>query len=78
MSFTLGINPITWTHDHIPELGGDIPLLSQRLSRCSLRWAANMMLCAEGHGGTDGNPRAPLSARPVLSAEQSGFSMSTR
>jgi len=26
MSVTLGINPITWTHDDMPELGGDIPL----------------------------------------------------
>ena len=23
---TLGINPITWTNDDMPELGGDIPL----------------------------------------------------
>ena len=22
----LGINPITWTNDDMPELGGDIPL----------------------------------------------------
>jgi len=26
MSVTLGINPITWTNDDMPELGGDIPL----------------------------------------------------
>ena len=26
MSVLLGINPITWTNDDMPELGGDIPL----------------------------------------------------
>ena len=26
MAVTLGINPITWTNDDMPELGGDIPL----------------------------------------------------
>ena len=26
MSVTLGINPITWTNDDMPELGGDTPL----------------------------------------------------
>ena len=26
MSVRLGINPITWTNDDMPELGGDIPL----------------------------------------------------
>ncbi len=26
MTVTLGINPITWTNDDMPELGGDIPL----------------------------------------------------
>lgn len=26
MSVALGINPITWTNDDMPELGGDIPL----------------------------------------------------
>jgi inosose dehydratase len=26
MSVKLGINPITWTNDDVPELGGDIPL----------------------------------------------------
>lgn len=26
MSVSLGINPITWTNDDMPELGGDIPL----------------------------------------------------
>jgi inosose dehydratase len=32
------------------------------------------MVFAEGHGSTDGNPAAPLSARPVLSdAEWQGF-----
>ena len=26
MSVRLGINPITWTNDDVPELGGDTPL----------------------------------------------------
>ena len=26
MTVELGINPITWTNDDMPELGGDIPL----------------------------------------------------
>ena len=26
MAVTLGINPITWTNDDMPELGGGIPL----------------------------------------------------
>ena len=26
MAVSLGINPITWTNDDMPELGGDIPL----------------------------------------------------
>ena len=26
MAVTIGINPITWTNDDMPELGGDIPL----------------------------------------------------
>ena len=26
MAVLLGINPITWTNDDMPELGGDIPL----------------------------------------------------
>ena len=26
MAVEIGINPITWTNDDVPELGGDIPL----------------------------------------------------
>jgi len=124
MSVTLGINPITWTNDDMPELGGDIPLdtclaearaagyagielggkfprqaaeLRPILARHHLdlvsgwysaqlcrRSAAEeldavadhlallramgcaVMVFAEGHGSTDGNPAAPLSGRPVL------------
>ena len=120
----LGINPITWTNDDMPELGGDIPLetclaetreagyagielggkfprdaavlrpimvrhgldlvsgwysaqLCQRsvtdeikaISRHLDLLAAMgcpVMVFAEGHGSTDGNPSAPLSRRPVL------------
>jgi inosose dehydratase len=124
MSVTLGINPITWTNDDMPELGGDIPLdtcLSEaraagyagielggkfpreaavlrpilarhRLDLVSGWYSAQLcrrsvaeelatvadhlallqamgcavMVFAEGHGSTDGNPAAPLSRRPVL------------
>jgi len=121
---TLGINPITWTNDDMPELGGDIPLetclaethlagyagielggkfprdtavLKPLLDRHGLRlvsgWysahlarrtaaeeaqkvgphlrllaamGCKVMVFAEGHGSTDGDPKAPLSRRPVL------------
>ena len=124
MSVTLGINPITWTNDDMPELGGDIPLeqclaetreagysgielggkfprdaatlrpilarhhlalvsgwYSAHLARGSaageiaavakhLDLLADMgckvMVFAEGHGSTDGDPSKPLSQRPVL------------
>ena len=120
----LGINPITWTNDDMPELGGNIPLdvclaearlagfsgiemggkfprdaatLRPILERHRLdlvsgwysaqlcrRSAADEMLAveshlallsamncrvmvfAEGHGSTDGDPNAPLSRRPIL------------
>jgi len=124
MSVSLAINPITWTNDDMPELGGDIPLevclaeaklagysgielggkfprqaaeLAPILARHGLELASGWysaqlcrrsvaaeleaiadhlgllasmgcraMVFAEGHGSTDGNPAAPLSARPVL------------
>jgi len=124
MSVTLAINPITWTNDDMPELGGDIPLdvclaearlagyagielggkfprraqelrpilARHRLELASGWYSAQLcrrpaseelvaiadhldllaamgckaMVFAEGHGSTDGNPAAPLSARPVL------------
>jgi inosose dehydratase len=124
MTVTLGINPITWTNDDMPELGGDIPLetclaetrlagyagiemggkfprdaavlrplldryrlhlvsgwYSAHLARrtaaeevanvdAHLRLLAAMgckvMVFAEGHGSTDGDPASPLSRRPVL------------
>ena len=125
MAVTLGINPITWTNDDMPELGGDIPLetclaetrdrglrghRARRQVSARRRGAAadpraarprassragtarslpvapsprrsaavaphldllaamgcTAMVFAEGHGSTDGNPAAPLSARPVL------------
>ena len=124
MSVTLGINPITWTNDDMPELGGDIPLetclsearaagyagielggkfprqasvlrpilerhgldlvsgwYSAQLSRRSVTeeiaavadhldllaaMQCRVMVFAEGHGSTDGDPSAPLSGRPVL------------
>ena len=124
MAVTLGINPITWTNDDMPELGGDIPLETclaetriagyagielggkfprqagllrpilarHRLQLVSGWYSAQLcrrsvteeldaiaghldllaamgcpvMVFAEGHGSTDGNPAAPLSRRPVL------------
>jgi inosose dehydratase len=124
MTVSLGINPITWTNDDMPELGGDIPLetclaetrlagyagielggkfprdpavlrplldshglclvsgwYSAHLARrtaaeeavkvdAHLRLLAAMgckvMVFAEGHGSTDGDPAAPLSRRPTL------------
>ena len=120
----LGINPITWTNDDMPELGGDIPLESclsetelagysgielggkfprdpavlrpilarHRLQLVSGWYSAHLarrtateeaahvdahlrllaamgckvMVFAEGHGSTDGDPTAALSRRPVL------------
>jgi inosose dehydratase len=132
MSVTLGINPITWTNDDMPELGGDIPLevclaetrlagfagielggkfprqadvlrpildrhdlalvsgwYSAQLARRSAAeeidavsahldllaaMGCRVMVFAEGHGSTDGNPSAPLSRRPVLpDAQWSAF-----
>ena len=125
MAVSLGINPITWTNDDMPELGGDIPLTTclsetrigglrrhrarRQVSARRRRVAAdpraarpaprlglvqraalppigrggedavashldllaamgcNVMVFAEGHGSTDGDPSAPLSRRPVLS-----------
>jgi inosose dehydratase len=124
MTVSLGINPITWTNDDMPELGGDIPLevclsearaagyagielggkfprepavlrpilsrhglalvsgwYSAQLNRRSVAdeiaavashldllsaMGCRVMVFAEGHGSTDGNPAAPLSGRPVL------------
>ena len=124
MNVTLGINPITWTNDDMPELGGDIPLdeclaearlagfsgiemggkfprdsatlrpilerhglllvsgwysaqlcrrtageeAAEAESHLSLLAAMHckVMVFAEGHGSTDGDPSMPLSRRPVL------------
>ncbi len=132
MSVTLAINPITWTNDDMPELGGDIPLdvclaearvagyagielgakfprraaalrpilAHHRLDLVSGWYSAHLcrrgateelaavadhldllaamgckvMVFAEGHGSTDSNPAAPLSARPILAeSEWSAF-----
>ncbi len=120
----IGINPITWTNDDMPELGGDIPLetclaearlagfsgiemggkfpraastLAPILARHDLKlvsgWysaqlarrsaddearaveahlsllaamGCRVMVFAEGHGSTDGDPNAALSQRPIL------------
>ncbi|MEO8135885.1 MAG: myo-inosose-2 dehydratase [Betaproteobacteria bacterium] len=132
MAVTLGINPITWTNDDMPELGGDIPLevclaearqagfagiemggkfprqaaalrpllTAHHLDLVSGWYSAQLcrrpaddeiaavsghlellaamgctaMVFAEGHGSTDGDPNAALSARPVLTdGEWPGF-----
>jgi inosose dehydratase len=128
MTVRLGINPITWTNDDMPELGGDIPLetclaearlagysgiemggkfprdadvLRPVLDRHGLRLVSGwysahlarrtaveeaakvdahlrllaamgcaVMVFAEGHGSTDGDPAAPLSRRPVLADDE--------
>ena len=127
MAVSLGINPITWTNDDMPELGGDIPLetclaetriagyagielggkfprqssvlrpilvthgldlvsgwYSAQLCRRSAAeeiaavaahlellaaMSCKVMVFAEGHGSTDGDPSAPLSRRPVLAGD---------
>jgi inosose dehydratase len=127
MAVALGINPITWTNDDMPELGGEIPLdtclaetriagyagielggkfprqanllrpilathglelvsgwYSAHLCRRSVAdevaavashldllaaMGCKVMVFAEGHGSTDGDPSAPLSRRPVLADE---------
>jgi inosose dehydratase len=132
MAVTLGINPITWTNDDMPELGGDIPLevclaetrqagyagielggkfprrpevlrpilirhglalvsgwysaqLARRSAADEIEAVSNhldllaamgcrVMVFAEGHGSTDGDPNAPLSRRPLLAeSEWAGF-----
>jgi inosose dehydratase len=123
-SVRIGINPITWTNDDMPELGGDTPLevclaetrlagysgielggkfprdaatlrpilqrhdlalvsgwYSAHLCRRSAAEEAakveshlallaamgcTVMVFAEGHGSTDGDPKAALSRRPIL------------
>jgi inosose dehydratase len=124
MAVRLGINPITWTNDDMPELGGAIPLgqclseahaagfsgielggkfprdaavlrpllakhdlalvsgwYSAHLQRRSAAeevaavaahldllaaMGCKVVVFAEGHGSTDGDPSKPLSQRPVL------------
>jgi inosose dehydratase len=128
MTVSIGINPITWTNDDMPELGGDIPLevcltearlagfsgiemggkfprdaavlrplldrhrlqlvsgwYSAQLCRRSADEEAThveshlsllaamgcaVMVFAEGHGSTDGDPSASLSRRPLLAERE--------
>ena len=58
MSVLLGINPITWTNDDMPELGGDIPL-DVCLSEASTAGYAGIEL-----GGKF--PRTVSALRPIL------------
>ena len=58
MAVRLGINPITWTNDDVPELGGDIPL-----ETCLAETRA------AGFAGTELGgkfPRAAAELRPIL------------
>ena len=58
MSVSLGINPITWTNDDMPELGGDMPL--------------DVCLAETRHAGYAGIelggkfPGEPSALRPIL------------
>src|SRR3954465_8576053 len=59
MKVRLGINPITWTNDDMPELGGDIPL---ETCLAETREA--------GYSGTEHGsrfPRTTAELRPILS-----------
>ena len=58
MSVTLAINPITWTNDDMPELGGDIPL-DVCLAEARLAGYAGIEL-----GGKF--PRRATELRPIL------------
>lgn len=58
MSVSLGINPITWTNDDMPELGGDIPL-DVCLREARLAGYAGIEL-----GGKF--PRTEAALRPIL------------
>ena len=58
MNVRIGINPITWTNDDVPELGGDTPL-ETCLSETKLA----------GYGGTELGGKFPRDAgvlRPIL------------
>jgi inosose dehydratase len=62
MSVKLGINPITWTNDDVPELGGDIPL-----ETCLTETRA------AGYAGTELGGKFPRSAAelgPILQSYQ--------
>jgi inosose dehydratase len=62
MSVRLGINPITWTNDDVPELGGDIPL-----ETCLTETRA------AGYAGTELGGKFPRSAAelgPILQSYQ--------
>lgn len=62
MAVTIGINPITWTNDDMPELGGDIPL-ETCLSETRMA----------GYAGTELGgkfPRASAELGPILATHQ--------
>lgn len=62
MVVQIGINPITWTNDDVPELGGDIPL-----ETCLAETHA------AGYAGTELGGKFPRSAselRPILEKHQ--------
>ena len=62
MAISIGINPITWTNDDLPELGGDIPL-----ETCLGETRA------AGYAGTELGGKFPRSAAelgPILARHQ--------
>ena len=58
MTVQLGINPITWTNDDMPELGGDIPLETCLVETCEAGYAGTEL------GGKF--PRAAATLGPIL------------
>ena len=69
MSIRIGINPITWTNDDVPELGGDTPLetclaetaqagyrgaeLGGKFPRASRELGRDLQILEEGHQAAD-------------------------
>jgi inosose dehydratase len=58
MAVRLGINPITWSNDDMPELGGDIPLETCLAETCEAGYAGTEL------GGKF--PRASAELEPIL------------
>ncbi len=64
MKVRIGINPITWTNDDVPELGGDTPL---EVCLSETKQA--------GYAGTELGGKFPREAavlRPIMAALRAG------